>query len=133
MKALMIVTLLGITDPGPQSTYEAMFDNLDECRKVASEIKSQDGVKNVVCVPHTTNDEVESKFEKMMILFIDLVERMRELEQEENFIINEFDHHNNHKCGSSLFDNPFVPPVLGFDGHGRCGNGEKSLKEEKTQ
>jgi len=75
MKALLIVSALG----GGMGSYEVEMPSMNECLDARVAIMEQDKSAKTLCVPTVSEAD---KMETIMHIFMSLIERMKELENE---------------------------------------------------
>ena len=76
MKALLIVSALG---GGIDGGYEVEMPSMDECLEARVAIMKQDKDAKTLCVPAVSETD---KMEKFFGIFMGIVERMREMEND---------------------------------------------------
>ena len=77
MKALLIVSALS----GSMGSYEVEMPSMKECLDARIAIMEQDSDAKTLCVPTIAETD---KMEKFFSIFMGIVERMKELENEHN-------------------------------------------------
>tara|TARA_B100000424_G_scaffold227849_1_gene188794 strand:+ start:1001 stop:1279 length:279 start_codon:yes stop_codon:yes gene_type:complete len=77
MKALLIVSALS----GSMGSYEVEMPSMKECLDARIAIMAQDSDAKTLCVPTIAETD---KMEKFFSIFMGIVERMKELENEYN-------------------------------------------------
>ena len=75
MKALLIVSAIS----GGMGGYEVEMPSMDECLKARVAIMEQDKDAKTLCVPAVAEAD---KMEQFFSVFMNIVERMREMENE---------------------------------------------------
>ena len=75
MKALLLVSALS----GDMGGYEVEMPSMDECLEARVAIMKQDKDAKTLCVPAVSETD---KMEKFFGIFMGIVERMREMENE---------------------------------------------------